>query len=51
MNDYVMSPKAVAIQTLYNAKRITLNGVRQAVVNKILTPEDFFHITGQEYTA
>lgn len=44
-----MSVKAKAIRTLYRAKRITLEGVKQAVVDNILTREEFKLITGQEY--
>lgn len=51
MSNYVMSSKASAIKTLYHAKRITLSGVRAAVAGGIITAEDFFRITGQEYTA
>lgn len=44
-----MSAKAKAIRTLYRAKRITLDGVRQAVVNCIITKEQYFEITGKDY--
>lgn len=44
-----MSVKAKAIRTLYRAKRITLEGVKQAVVDNILTEEEYKLITGQEY--
>ena len=44
-----MSAKAKAIKTLYRAKRITLEGVKQAVVDNILTKEEYKLITGQEY--
>lgn len=44
-----MSAKAKAIKTLYKAKRITLDGVRQAVVDKIITEQEFAEITGEEY--
>lgn len=44
-----MSAKAKAIRTLYRAKRITLEGVKQAVVDNILTKEEYKLITGQEY--
>lgn len=44
-----MSTKAKAIRTLYRAKRITLEGVKQAVVDNILTKEEYKLITGQEY--
>ena len=44
-----MSAKAKAIKTLYRAKRITLDGVKQAVADGIITAADFFAITGEEY--
>jgi hypothetical protein len=44
-----MSASAKAIAILYRAKRITLNGVRQAVVNKAITEEEFQKITGETY--
>ena len=36
-----MSAKAKAIKTLYRAKRITLDGVKQAVVDKIITEAEY----------
>lgn len=44
-----MSDKAKAINTLFKAKRITLDGVRKAVEEKIITPEEFVIITGNLY--
>ena len=44
-----MSIKAKAIKNLYRMKRITLEGVRQAVENSIITKEEFELITGQAY--
>ena len=44
-----MSAKAKAIRTLYRAKRITIDGVKQAVVDGIITPEDYAVITGEIY--
>lgn len=44
-----MSAKAKAIRTLYRAKRITIEGVRQAVVDGLLTAEEFAAITGESY--
>ena len=44
-----MSIKAKAIFTLYKAKRITLDGVRQAVVDGIITVTEFADITGNVY--
>ena len=44
-----MSVKAKAIMTLYRAKRINLDGVRQAAKNSIITAEEFAQITGQSY--
>lgn len=44
-----MSVKAKAIKTLYRAKRITLGGVKQAVINGVITKEEYEEITGQQY--
>ena len=44
-----MSTKAKAIKTLYKAKRIDLNGVKQAVVNGIITESEYTEITGEQY--
>ena len=44
-----MSAKAKAIKTLYRAKRITIDGVRQAVMDGIITAQEFEEITGEEY--
>ena len=46
-----MSAKAKAIKTLYQAKRITTDGVKQAVVNGIITESEYTEITGTSYTA
>lgn len=45
-----LSVKAKAIQTLYRAKRIGIEGVRQAVENKIITAAEYELITGEVYT-
>jgi hypothetical protein len=44
-----MSVKAKAIRTLYRAKRITIDGVRQAVVDGIITEAEYQTITGECY--
>lgn len=44
-----MSVKAKAIRTLYRAKRITIDGVRQAVEDGLITEAEFKAITGEEY--
>ena len=44
-----MSAKAKAIRTLYRVKRITLEGVRQAVADGIITEAEFVAITGEQY--
>ena len=44
-----MSVRAKAIRTLYRAKRITLDGVRQAVVDGIITATEYAEITGEDY--
>lgn len=44
-----MSARAKAIRTLYRAKRITIDGVRQAVEDIIITTDEYKKITGEEY--
>ena len=44
-----MSAKAKAIRTLYRAKRIGIDGVRQAVVDGLITEAEYKEITGKEY--
>lgn len=44
-----MSAKAKAIRTLYRAKRITIDGVKQAVVDNIITKSEYKTITGEVY--
>lgn len=44
-----MSAKAKAIKTLYRAKRITVEGVKQAVEDGIITAEQYTEITGEQY--
>lgn len=44
-----MSVKAKAIRTLYRAKRITIEGVRQAVEDGLITTEEYKKITGESY--
>lgn len=44
-----MSVKAKAIRTLYRAKRITLEGVKQAVTEGIITADEYAKITGEAY--
>lgn len=44
-----MSAKAKAIQTLYKAKRITIDGVKKAVADGIITKEQYREITGVDY--
>lgn len=46
-----MSAKAKAIRTLYRAKRIDLEGVKQAVVAGIITEDEYKTITGEDYAA
>lgn len=43
-----MSAKAKAIKTLYGAKRITLDGVKKAVADKLITEADYKEITGED---
>lgn len=44
-----MSAKAKALRTLYRAKRITIDGVRQAVVDGLIATAEYKEITGKEY--
>lgn len=44
-----MSAKVKAIRTLYRAKRITLDGVKQAVVDNLITTAEYKEITGVDY--
>ena len=44
-----MSVKAKAIKTLYKVKRITLEGVKQAVADGIITEAEYEAITGKKY--
>lgn len=44
-----MSVKAKAIRTLYRAKRISIDGVRQAVIDKIITVKEYAEITGEDF--
>lgn len=44
-----MSVKAKAIRTLYRAKRITLEGVKQAVAECLITEAEYKTITGEVY--
>lgn len=44
-----MSPRAKALQNLYRRHKITIDGLRQAVEDGVITAEEFFIITGQEY--
>lgn len=44
-----MSIKAKAVNTLYKAKRIEIEAVRQAVVNGLITEIEFKMIVGYDY--
>ena len=44
-----MTAKAKAIKTLYKAKRITLEGVKQAVIDGVITEKEYTEITGKDY--
>ena len=44
-----MSAKAKAIRTLFRAKRITVDGVKQAVADGIITEAEYKTITGENY--
>lgn len=44
-----MSANARAILTLYRVKRITIGGVKQAVVSGVITAAEYVQITGEAY--
>lgn len=44
-----MSARAKALQTLYRRGRVTIDGLRQAVEDGVITPEEFKIITGIDY--
>ena len=44
-----MSPKAKALQNLYRRGKVTIEGLRQAVEDGVITAVEFEIITGQEY--
>lgn len=44
-----MSAKARAIRTLYRAKRIAIDGVKQAVVDGLINESEYKEITGRDY--
>lgn len=44
-----MTAKAKAIKTLYRARRITLDGVKKAVIDGVITKEQYAEITGEVY--
>ena len=46
-----MSNMARAFQTLYRMRRVTLDGLKQAVVDRTITAEEYQCITGREYVA
>lgn len=41
--------KARSIYTLYRTKRITLDGVKKAVADRIITEVEYKDITGEDY--
>lgn len=44
-----MTAKANAVRTLYRAKRITIEGVRKAVEDGVISLAEYKDITGKEY--
>ena len=44
-----MTVKANAVRTLYHAKRITIDGVRKAVKDGVISPAEYKDITEKEY--
>ena len=45
----IMTAKAKAIRTLYRAKRITKDGVKQAVIDGVISETEYKEITGEAY--
>lgn len=44
-----MSPKAKALQNLYRRGKVTIEGLRQAVADGVITADEFKLITGEDY--
>ena len=44
-----MSARAKAINTLYRAKRITIEGVKMAVTDGLITEAEYKEIAGEDY--
>lgn len=44
-----MSVKARAIKTLYRVNRITIEGVKRAVIDGIITESEYTEITGEQF--
>lgn len=46
-----MSARAKAISNLYKRHKISIDGVRQAVSDGVISAEEFFEITGEPFDA
>lgn len=46
-----MSNMAGAFQVLYRMHRVTLDGLKRAVADGVITAEEYQSITGREYVA
>lgn len=44
-----MSVRAKAMANLYRRKRITIDGLKKAVVDGVITEAEYKEITGQQY--
>lgn len=44
-----MSSKAKAMRTLYRMGKVDEDGLRQAVAENVITPDEFKEITGKDY--
>lgn len=44
-----MSARAKAMANLYRRKRIAKDGLKKAVVDGVITPEEYEEITGEAY--
>lgn len=46
-----MNARAKALANLYKRNRINKAGLKQAVIDEVITAEQYMEITGEEYVA
>lgn len=46
-----MSAKAKALENLYRRNKVTKDGLKQAVIDGVITPEQYTGIVGEAYQA